>query len=236
MPDLATRLDLDAGAVVDLFEIQTDANAILFRFSPGPRADGTAILFGGERYDPVPIAVSGLGFGGGARSSGGSPRLTLGRLDPVITGDPRGDDWLGYRLRWRQTLARHLDGAADADSAAYHEEMLWIGRERSRTRAEVEFELTTPLELVHLHLPRRQVLREYCPWRYRLWTGASWDYAKAQCPYRGAARFDVSDNPTSDSSQDNCSGTPAGCRLRFPDPAALPFGGFLGVGGAARPR
>jgi len=84
----------------------------------------------------------------------------------------------------------------------------------------VEFELSSPLDLVGVMLPRRVIIQNVCPWVYR----------GAECGYAGSTYFDTNDNPVGSLGQDVCGKRLASCKARFGTNGVLPFGGFPSCG------
>lgn len=224
---------LDAGTLVELFEIDaTDIGGQRHRFVPGPW-NGASVTFQGVTYTPTPVELAGL-----RHAAAGAPRrptLKLSRLNAAVAAAAVGtDSWRGARLKRLRTFTRYLDGETGADSTRHWPAEIWIvERLASATSAEVVWQLASALDLDDRKLPGRQVLRDVCAWRYRERSGSSWDYSSAQCPYTGGSFFDANDNPVDDPEDDVCSRRLSGCKARFPA-AALPFGGFLGVGRVRR--
>ena len=220
---------LDAGTVVELFEI--DARGIggnRHRFVPGPW-NGAAVTYQGHDYAPTPVTLKGLRYAAGGKPP--RPTLRLSRLDAAVASAALGtSSWRGAKLTRLRTLARYLDGEPEADPNRHWPPETWrLDALASANRAETVWQLTSPLDLERRPLPGRQILRDVCAWRYRERDGSAWDYTRAQCPYTGTGYFDATDNPVTEAADDACSRRLSGCKLRFPG-QALPFGGFAGVG------
>ena len=220
---------LDVGAVVALFTLDaTAAGGQVHRFVTGPW-NGAAVDYGGVAYTPAPIELEGVKYGGDGPLP--RPRLRMSRLDSTVASAVvDADDWRGAKLTRVRTLTRYLDGEPDADPTRHWPAEIWLIERLARaTRAEVVWQLASPIDLDRRKLPGRQVLKDVCAWRYRHWTGSAWDYAGAECPYTGSGYYDVDDNAATDAADDVCSRRLSGCKARFPA-NDLPFGGFLGVG------
>lgn len=101
----------------------------------------------------------------------------------------------------------------------YPVETWFITRKANESPAAIEFELGSPLDLQGVKLPRRQVVAGTCLWAYR----------SGECGYAGGPVADYTNRPTGDITQDQCSRTLTGCKLRFGVNAELPFGGFPGI-------
>ena len=54
-------------------------------------------------------------------------------------------------------------------------------------------------------------------------------YRSGECGYAGGPVANYKNNPTSDPAQDQCSRTMTGCKKRFGEFGALPFGGFPAI-------
>ena len=215
---------MDAGPVVDLFEVRLQGGAVE-RYATGPRA-GESIVYGGLEYRPLPIALERAGFGGPGAAA--RPTLRVSRLDRAAA--PEG--WQGATVRRVRTLARYLDGASEADPSRHWPAESWVvDRQADRGRDEVVWQLSSPLDLELARIPRRQVLRDVCPWPYRRRVGGAWQNPAEDdgCPYRGTGTWNAQDEPVADPAEDVCSRRLSGCRLRFGEDAPLPFGGFAGV-------
>ena len=84
----------------------------------------------------------------------------------------------------------------------------------------VEFELAASFDLEGVTLPRRQIVQNVCPWRYR----------GSECGYTGTAYLDANDQAVASSSLDVCGKRLSSCKARFGQNAELPFGGFPAAG------
>ena len=213
---------LAVGTVVDLVTIDP-ADGPAYRFVTGP-VGGASPVYQGHTYAPRPIKIDGIkasGEGAIAR-----PTLTISAIQREVAGQ----DLRGATVTRLRTLTRYLDGAAEADPTRHWPADRWrVEQLVSRDATEAVWRLVSALDFDRQKLPGRQVLRDVCRWRYRRWDGTAWDYSQAQCPYAGNRYFDASGNATADPTKDRCDRRISGCRLRFAAPAALPYGGFLGV-------
>ena len=209
--------------MVDLFTVRLQSGGVE-RYTTGPGA-GASVRYGGHEYPPLPIALEGAGFG----ESGASvrPVLRVSQLDAVAAPA----DWQGATVERVRTLARHLDGASEADPGRHWPVESWVvDRLSSEGREEVVWQLSSPLDLELAMIPRRQVLRDVCQWAYRRRVGGAWRNPPADdgCPYRGGRYWDAMDAAVADPARDVCSRRISGCKLRFGE-GELPFGGFAGV-------
>ncbi|MDR0576936.1 MAG: phage minor tail protein L [Candidatus Accumulibacter sp.] len=122
------------------------------------------------------------------------------------------------------TFARYLgvvnfpNGNAYADpNVALPDEMYFVDRKATENSVMIEWELTSAIDLVNIKLPRRQVIANTCPWKYR----------GVECGYTGGAVADEYDKATTDVSKDKCGKRLASCKLRFGAASDnLRYGGF----------
>lgn len=190
---------------------------------------GPRVRFQGQDYQPLPIEAEGFAWTG--RGAPPRPRLRVANIGGVLGGllGP-GGDLLGATLTRLRTFRRFLDGEPDADPSAHFEPDIWRLERKTRQDAVlVEWELASVLEQEGRRLPGRQMLRDLCSHSYRRWTGSSFDYAAASCPYTGAAAFTEAGVPTW-SSGDRCGKRLGDCQLRFGVGAVLPTRAFPGLG------
>ena len=191
----------------------------------------------GNAYTPIPIKATGFEkTGNGAFPK---PKLAMSNLTGAGSllmqayGDIRGATVKRTRL-----YADHLDNGPEPDPAAFYTPDMFTLVRRSQQDAQViEFELASKLDQQGVQLPRRQILRDVCEAKYRVWNPAlnggagGFDYTNATCPYSGPAMFDTNGDAVTNGAEDVCSHTlRLGCRKRFGTQGDIPFGGFPMVG------
>jgi lambda family phage minor tail protein L len=214
---------LEPSSVIELFELDaTVVGGSVLRFHAGTNELMQNIVWQGNEYTRFPITATGFDFDG----SGQLPRPkvqvsnALSGISALLLGLR---DLLGSKITRKRTLKKYLDavnfasGNADADPTAYFaDDIFYIDRKSSENKVFVEFELTTSFDLAGVQLPRRQIIQNVCPWKYR----------GAECGYVGTDYFTSSDAATVEPTQDVCGKRISSCKLRFGSGAALPFGGF----------
>jgi lambda family phage minor tail protein L len=216
---------LEPGTLIELFEV--DATAIggdLLRFH-GHLQQGS-IWWQGNEFKPWPITASGFEKTGTAQQP--SPTLAVGNVDGTISAlCIYLKDLVGAKVTRRRTLGQYLDAvnfAAGNPTADPAEEMpleLWyIEQKSSETSVEVEFALTSALDLNGQQLPGRQIVANVCQWL------AKGGYRGPYCGYTGTAMFDRNDNPVTDPSKDRCGGRITSCKRRFGENSVLNYGSF----------
>lgn len=218
----------DIGRVVRLFRIDiTPLGGPVYHFTSSYE-NPTPVKYQNIEYTPIPIEAE--GFEITANGMLPQPKLRLSAVNTLASAlihDYR--DLVGARVTRLRTLERFLDGKPDADpDAHFPPEIYRIDRKAAHNKVMVEWDLAPAIDQEGTRLPRRQVLRDTCTWRYRIYTGSGFDYSRATCPYTGSNYYDDMGNPTT-ASNDRCGKRLSDCRLRFGQNAALPFGGFPGV-------
>lgn len=214
---------LQPGAVIELFELEVGAEVL--RFHAGTNALLQPVVWGGMTYTPLPIQAEGFDL-----STSGSmprPRLRVANIEGVVSQALLDGDIAGAKVTRRRTMARYLDavnfpaGNPDADpTAEMTPDVFYIDRKTSESKVMVEFELASSLDVGAVKLPKRQIIQNSCPWRYR----------SAECGYAGGPVATVLDNPTTDPAADQCGKRLSSCKLRFGETAVLPYGGFPAAG------
>lgn len=204
---------LEPGCIVTLYILDAEAvGAELYRFHSH---DAGTIMWQGHQYDPWPVEASGFEMSGSRPTS---PKLKMGNVGGFITAlCLQFDDLVGAKLTRKRTLAKYLDGQPDADPDEEFPPEIWFVEQKTAENSEaVEFELAGALDFQGVQLPRRQIIANHCPWRYR----------STECSYTGPPIADEFDLPTDNAAKDKCGKRVQSCKLRFGDNAQLPFGGF----------
>ena len=197
------------------------------RFHAGTNALQQRVVWQGNAYEAFPIEVEGFEFNGNGQVP--RPRLRVANVTGTITALVLTyQDLIGAKITRKRTLAKYLDaqnfpGALNATadpSAEFADDMYYVDRKSRETRDVVEFELAASFNLEGVSLPRRQIVQNVCPWRYRA----------SECSYTGSSYFDANDQSVSSSAQDICGKRLSSCQARFGQSAELPFGGFPAAG------
>lgn len=120
-----------------------------------------------------------------------------------------------------QAIGSSFSRNPDADpTAEFADDVFYIDRKSVENRDVVEFELSASFDVAGVQLPKRQVIQNVCPWRYK----------GTECGYAGTSYFDANDGPVSSSSRDVCGKRLSSCQARFGENGELPFGGFPAAG------
>ncbi len=234
---------LSPGRRVELFEFDaTNLGDSLYRWVSA-KNEGGNISWGGNVYSSLPIEASGFETSG--KGSLPTPTLRFSNIALLAStiinaiGDP-----LGAKVTRHVTLAQYLDDGATPDGTAFiQKDIFYVERKKNHNRVLVEFELAASMDQEGRKLPGRQVLREYCAHRYRVYNAETgeFDYSNATCPWAGSddvqgsvegPYFDENSQPTSNPALDRCRKDLNACRIRFEDVLQqdLPFLGFPGAG------
>lgn len=228
----------DAGNFVELYEV--DCSKIfgeILRYTPAPLivdANGPVpqpVIWRGETY--VPRACRGSGWTWDGQGPLPQPKLSIGNTDRIVGAlCVAYDDLQGAVVTRHRVPLENLDGMPDADpDIELDVDVFVIDQKTLQNKMVVEFKLGSAIDVIGKLVPGRQVLQNYCPWRYRIWNGSGFTYSQssAACPYTGPGYFDANGNQHADPSKDVCSKRlGSGCKKRFTS-GDLPFGGFPGA-------
>ena len=215
---------LTTGALVELFELQIGAE--LVRFHAGTNSLMQPVVWAGNTYTPLPVQAEGFDLSTGGKMP--RPKLRIANIDGVVSQTLLGADIAGSKVTRRRTMVRYLDavnfpGGANPDAdptAEMTPDVFYIDRKTAETKAVVEFELASSMDVAGVKLPKRQIIQNSCPWRYR----------GGECGYAGPPVATVLDAPTDDPMKDQCGKRLSSCKLRFGETAVLPYGGFPAAG------
>ena len=219
---------LEPSTEIVMFEV--DAAIVaggLYRFHAGLNQLLGNLIWQGNTYSAFPIEADGFEWNGKGQLP--RPRLRVSNLYGAITALVLAhNDLAGVKVSRIRTLAKYLDAAnfpggvnPQADpTAEYPRDVYFIDRKAGETFDAIEFELACAHDLAGVMLPRRQIIQNYCPWRYR----------GPECGYAGSSWFDINDAPAVTAGQDVCGKRLASCAARFGQYAELPYGGFPAAG------
>ncbi len=214
---------LEPGNEVYLFDLDLTKQGGIVMYFHGYLQVGP-ILWQTRTYQPWPIAVAGIERTGAQQPT---PTFSVANVDGSISLlCAEYQDCLDAQLSIHHTFAKYLDGQPGADPAEEFPVDTWfVNRKSSEDKNAVVFELAGALDVDGAVFPGRDVIANNCTWIAR------GGYRGPYCGYTGGPVADLNDAPTSDPAVDNCSGTLAGCKLRFgSDPRGLPYGGVPAAG------
>lgn len=218
---------LEPGAIIELFEVDlTPFGGELLRFHAGTNQLTQNIVWKGNEYVAFPVKASGFEFSGQGQAP--RPKLMVANVFGSITALVlQYQDIVGAKVTRRRTLSKYLDAVnfpgsvnPTADpNAEFPADVFYVDRKANETNEMVEFELAPAMDVTNVMLPRRQIVQNICPWKYR----------GAECGYTGTAYFNANDQATN-LAGDACGKRLSSCKLRFGQFAELPYGGFPAAG------
>jgi lambda family phage minor tail protein L len=219
------------GKLVTMFKIDcTDLGGSTYRFVPAT-ISGSTVYFNSIEY--LPIDIEATGFEYTSKGQLPKPEITLANASRTMASAIiEYDDLLGAVVTRRRTFEKYLDGQAEADpTAKFPDDIYVIERKALHSKNLIKWELSAYMDFEGKYLPNRQILRDTCIWRYRIWDSdeEAFNYDNVECPYTGSSMFKRDGTVTTVSGEDICGKRLSDCASRYVnDP--LPFGGFPGVG------
>lgn len=222
---------LTPGALVELFVI--DATAIggsVNRLTSNTNSLRASVVWQGVTYTPFPIEAEGFEFSG--KGSLPRPKVRVSNITGAMsTLAAAFGDMLGAKFTRKRTFAKYLDAVnfpgginASADpSAAFPDDVYFVDQKVGENQVQVEWELSAAFDVAGVLLPRRVVVQNVCPWKYRVNDDSS------GCSYAGTAYFDANDQPVASAGLDVCGKRLSSCKVRH-GTAEMPFGGFPAAG------
>jgi lambda family phage minor tail protein L len=216
------------GSLIILYELDaTSVGGSITRFHDGTNELSDNITWNTFEYNAFPIKAEGFSM----KSRGQLPRptLTVSNADSIMAELVDAyNDLIGAKLTRIRTFSKYLDAVnfeggsnPTADpTIKFDDDIYYISRKILHNNKVIQFEMTAPNDVIGVKLPRRQAMQNVCTWVYR----------SAECSYAGGAVADINDLATSDLNVDACGKRLESCKLRFGETAALPYGGFPGLG------
>lgn len=169
-------------AIIELFEVEINMTGEVLRFHAGTNGLGGAIAFGYNPLDPTeeikyePYPVEADGFQRSGEGSLPRPKLTISNALGFMTATAQlYDDLIGSKVRRIRTFKKFLNASnfltginpQEDPEAKFPIEHYVIERKVHEDRNIVEFELAVPWDMQGTQLPRRQILSNLCPFKYR---------------------------------------------------------------------
>lgn len=219
---------LEPSALIELFVLEMKNPADNLHFYAGTNALNKPVVWQGVEYIPLPIEAR--GFDMNSKGTLPRPEIIAANVQGLFTALVRKfDDLVGLRLIRKRTFAKYLDavnfpeGNPTANPNAFFPDDIWfIDKKKDESKLSISWELASAFDLQGVRLPKRQIIQNYCQWKYR----------GGECGYTGLG-FDINDKPCMDQRKDVCAKRLTSCRVRFqsldPDDFVLPFGGFPGA-------
>lgn len=219
---------LAPSSIIELYQLDaTSFGGDVYYFHAGTNGLTEKIVWQTQEYEPYPIQISGFEFTAGGQLP--RPKMLVSNVTGIITALVIAyNDLLGAKVTRKRTMAKYLDAVnfsggtnPDADDTAeFPDDIYYIERKVNENKEYVEFELSASFDVQGVKLPRRQIIQNICPWRYR----------GAECGYTGTNYFDTSDQSVATLNLDVCGKRLSSCEVRFGTNSELPFGGFPAAG------
>lgn len=219
---------LAPSAIIELFKLEIPNVEGATYFHAGTNEFHTDVVWQGQKYLSLPLAVE--GFDVSAKGELPRPKISIANVQGLFSGLIRMyDDLIGAKLTRKRTFARYLDavnfknGNPTADPNVQFPDDIWyFDLKKQETKYSISWELASAFDLQGVKLPRRQIIQNYCQWKYR----------GGECGYTGGY-FDINDKPCYEQEKDVCAKKLSSCKVRFKSinefNVVLPFGGFPGA-------
>lgn len=187
---------LDPSALITLYEIDSreiaenlslkvsgvDKPSEPFRFHNMSNLKGVSLVFQGETYYSFPIQAD--GFEMNSTGTLPTPTLTITPVEGMEESQAFAllksnfisyENLIGAKVSRVRTFAKFLDanqeieGVGDeADSyAEFPRDVYFIERKSNESKYNIQFELSSIIDLQNLKLPSRVIYASKCPWQYR---------------------------------------------------------------------
>lgn len=220
---------LSPSAVIEMFILEVSDSEKMY-FHAGTNELHENIVWQGMTYLAMPIQVE--GFDVSSQGTLPRPKVTIANVQGLFSALIRKyDDLIGMKLIRKRTFARYLDavnfkdGNPTADpNVAFPDDLWYVDQKTEETKYTITWELASAFDLQGVQLPRRQIIQNYCQWKYR----------GGECGYDGLP-YDINDKPCTSHADDKCAKKLSSCRVRFnslytgTQKPILPFGGFPGA-------
>lgn len=225
MSILGSLQAFDQDRWIELFILDaTSINAGYFYFHAGTNEFNTNIIWQGQEYVALPLEASGFAF---SSSEYPRPKLKLANIQGMFSVIVRNyNDLIGMKVIRKRTKVMFLDAVNFTDGNAnanpveeLENEVYYVTQKTAENKLYIEFELGTALDLQGVYLPKRSVIANVCPFKYR----------GEECAYAGTNYFNKAGVAVATEAEDVCAKTVSACKLRFGEYGELSFGGFPGA-------
>jgi len=164
---MAIQSDLKQSALpnyIELFVLDlTPLGSTVFYLSPSTANGASAISFGGQVYTPMPI--TGSGWETTIDGAAPQPLLKVSNVTKFIQSYLTSfADLVGARITRYQTFDKYLDTGSSPDSTQVFNTCVYVIQQKTKqSKSEVEFRLSSIIDVPTMKLPRQQVLRAEFP-------------------------------------------------------------------------
>ena len=209
----------EVGNLINLYELDlTDigSDQVLY-ITEYVNDDYTPIYFDGQEYTPIQMESEGWQVTG--QETLPRPKIRFSNtLLQFASYVYTFDDLIGAKFTRTRTFEKYLDGNTSPNSAAHFAPDIYRIRQKTMHNKDyIEFELSPFMDFEKTQIPRRQVIRDFCRWKYRIIdpdTG-NFTYTKATCPYEGLYSYTRLGEYTTDKTEDFCGKLLTDCEMRF---------------------
>lgn len=172
------RASFTPSTLLELYTV--DATAIglqtIYRFHDGSNNLLRPVTFNGVQYTPFPVKAENFSFDG--KGGVDRPKLTLSNVNGFVSNLLlQNANLIGAKVTRTRVFARFIDasnfpnninpyGTPDP-TATYPDDIFYVNRKVLENNQVVQFELASNLELDGVQLPRRQIIANICPFRFR---------------------------------------------------------------------
>lgn len=171
--------ELEPTAILDFYQIFPDEindPKVSVNFHGGTNGVYTPIIWQGAKYLPVPLEVE--GFEAKGDNSLPRPKIRIANIDSIVSQYMKAFDGMaGAKVVRKKVFAKYLDKenfegdinpfGSENQNMGFADEVFYINRKTTESKAYVEFELMSSIELENITIPRRVVLASFCPFAYR---------------------------------------------------------------------
>lgn len=166
---------LAPSAVIELFQLDAAAfGGGITYFHAGTNGLMQRVTWQGQVYEPFPVQITGFEISGNSQLP--RPTLRVANVTGLITALVLAyGDLLGAKVTRKRTMVKFLDAVNFASgtnptadpTAEFDDDVYFIDRKSAENRDIVEFELAAAVDLAGVMLPRRQIIQNVCPWKYK---------------------------------------------------------------------
>ncbi len=218
----------DPGKLVTLYELDmTIYGGSTSYFTENTTTSGTVVYFDNQAYTPIDCEADGFEIKTGEALP--RPTFSVSNISKSFQSSVNSyNDLIGCILTRKRTFTKYLDDGADPDVSAVFASDIWVIEQKTlQNKIMITWELAAYLDFQGVYIPKRQIVRDTCLHRYRVYSGASFDYTNATCPYTGANYFKKDGTPTVNADEDVCGRRMSDCKLRYPNKSdELPLWSF----------
>ncbi len=170
---MSEQVKFSPSALLELFVLDGTAIGLstIYYFANGTNPLQQPIVFNGITYTPFPIAMTDMSLDG--KGSLPRPKITVSNINGFVSALLLQNQQLnGATFIRRRVWAKFIDSSnfpgglspySPDPTAAYPDEPWIVNRKVTENPQIVQWELTSPIGLQNVRLPRRQIVANICP-------------------------------------------------------------------------